>query len=266
MTFAERHGRTWTEDDRAAVMGANSARLGTDHARAARPRHARAPTSSERSWTPSSSAIGARAPRPSTARSTRSAGSRAHLPVAVASSAHRRGHRGGARGDRPQPTSFAVVVSSDEVAHGKPAPDVYLETARRLGVEPAGAASSSRIRSTASGPAKAAGMTVVLVPNRERPAGARDGRARRRRHRPSRRARSGADRAGRATPAARADDRDPSRPTALPGPAISPIRRTIRYWVSRGSRGGGRAGATCGSISRIASGCRRAPPSTASTT
>ncbi len=28
---------------------------------------------------------------------------------------------------------FAVVVSSDEVAHGKPAPDVYLEAARRLG-------------------------------------------------------------------------------------------------------------------------------------
>ena len=27
-----------------------------------------------------------------------------------------------------------VVVSSDEMAHGKPAPDVYLEAARRLGV------------------------------------------------------------------------------------------------------------------------------------
>ncbi|HYZ03159.1 MAG TPA: HAD family phosphatase, partial [Candidatus Binatia bacterium] len=33
--------------------------------------------------------------------------------------------------------SFAVTVSSEEVPHGKPAPDVYLEAARRLGVRPA---------------------------------------------------------------------------------------------------------------------------------
>ena len=33
--------------------------------------------------------------------------------------------------------TFAATVSSDEVARGKPAPDVYLEAARRLGVEPA---------------------------------------------------------------------------------------------------------------------------------
>ena len=32
---------------------------------------------------------------------------------------------------------FEVTVSSEEVGRGKPAPDVYLEAARRLGVEPA---------------------------------------------------------------------------------------------------------------------------------
>ena len=32
---------------------------------------------------------------------------------------------------------FGAVVSSEEVAAGKPAPDVYLEAMRRLGVEPA---------------------------------------------------------------------------------------------------------------------------------
>lgn len=57
-----------------------------------------------------------------------------------------------------------VAVSSQEVPRGKPAPDVYLETARRLGVEPARAAaiedSHNGIRS-----AKAAGMRVVAVPN-----------------------------------------------------------------------------------------------------
>jgi HAD superfamily hydrolase (TIGR01509 family) len=59
---------------------------------------------------------------------------------------------------------FAVTLSSEEVARGKPAPDVYLETARRLGVSPERCAavedSHSGIRS-----AKAAGMRVVAVPN-----------------------------------------------------------------------------------------------------
>jgi HAD superfamily hydrolase (TIGR01509 family) len=59
---------------------------------------------------------------------------------------------------------FAAVVSSEEVARGKPAPDVYLEAARRLGVEPERCAaiedSSNGLRA-----AHAAGMRVVAVPN-----------------------------------------------------------------------------------------------------
>jgi HAD superfamily hydrolase (TIGR01509 family) len=57
-----------------------------------------------------------------------------------------------------------IAVSSQEVARGKPAPDVYLEAASRLGVDPArcGAVEDSHngIRS-----AHAAGMRVVAVPN-----------------------------------------------------------------------------------------------------
>ena len=63
---------------------------------------------------------------------------------------------------------FDVTVSSEEVARGKPAPDVYLETARRLGVEPARCAaiedSGSGIRA-----AHAAGMRVIAYPNRHYP-------------------------------------------------------------------------------------------------
>ncbi len=63
---------------------------------------------------------------------------------------------------------FAAEVSSEAVPRGKPAPDVYLEACRRLGVEPASAAavedSSNGIRSAA-----AAGLTVIAVPNREYP-------------------------------------------------------------------------------------------------
>ena len=60
--------------------------------------------------------------------------------------------------------SFAATVSSEEVERGKPAPDVYVECAHRLGVAPASCAaiedSHSGIRS-----AKAAGMRVVAIPN-----------------------------------------------------------------------------------------------------
>ena len=59
---------------------------------------------------------------------------------------------------------FRATVSSEEVARGKPAPDVYLEACRRLGVEPGRAAavedSHAGIRS-----AKAAGMRVLAIPN-----------------------------------------------------------------------------------------------------
>jgi HAD superfamily hydrolase (TIGR01509 family) len=63
---------------------------------------------------------------------------------------------------------FRVTVSSEEVERGKPAPDVYLDAARRLGVEPARIAaiedSASGIRS-----ARGAGMYVVAIPNRAFP-------------------------------------------------------------------------------------------------
>jgi HAD superfamily hydrolase (TIGR01509 family) len=59
---------------------------------------------------------------------------------------------------------FAATVSSEEVPRGKPAPDVYLEAARRLGVAPEACVavedSHGGIRS-----AKAAGMFVIAFPN-----------------------------------------------------------------------------------------------------
>jgi HAD superfamily hydrolase (TIGR01509 family) len=59
---------------------------------------------------------------------------------------------------------FAATVSSEEVPRGKPAPDVYLEAARRLEVDPARAAA---VEDSHNGilSAKAAGMPVVAIPN-----------------------------------------------------------------------------------------------------
>jgi HAD superfamily hydrolase (TIGR01509 family) len=64
--------------------------------------------------------------------------------------------------------AFAATVSSEEVERGKPAPDVYLEAARRLNAEPSDCVaiedSANGIRS-----AHAAGMAVIAIPNKDFP-------------------------------------------------------------------------------------------------
>jgi HAD superfamily hydrolase (TIGR01509 family) len=64
--------------------------------------------------------------------------------------------------------SFRVTVSSEEVTRGKPWPDVYVEAARRLRVDPLHCAA---IEDSHNGilAAKAAGMRVVAIPNRRFP-------------------------------------------------------------------------------------------------
>jgi HAD superfamily hydrolase (TIGR01509 family) len=59
---------------------------------------------------------------------------------------------------------FRATVSSEEVSRGKPAPDVYLEAARRLGADPRQCAA---VEDSHNGilSAGAAGMRVVAIPN-----------------------------------------------------------------------------------------------------
>ena len=66
--------------------------------------------------------------------------------------------------------SFRTWVSSEEVAGGKPAPDVFLEAARRMGADPA---TTAAIEDSHNGilAARAAGMAVVALPNPEFPPG-----------------------------------------------------------------------------------------------
>ncbi len=65
---------------------------------------------------------------------------------------------------------FRTWVSSEEVGHGKPAPDVFLEAARRMEVDPTTCAA---IEDSHNGilSAHAAGMLVVALPNHEFPPG-----------------------------------------------------------------------------------------------
>jgi HAD superfamily hydrolase (TIGR01509 family) len=65
---------------------------------------------------------------------------------------------------------FDTWVSSEEVARGKPAPDVFLEAARRMDADPTACAA---IEDSHNGilAAHAAGMAVVALPNHEFPPG-----------------------------------------------------------------------------------------------
>lgn len=87
---------------------------------------------------------------------------RGRVPLGLASNSPRflvdAALRGGGFSD-----AFDAVVSSDDVAHHKPAPDLYLLACERLGVAPADALA---LEDTASGiaAAKAAGMACFAVP------------------------------------------------------------------------------------------------------
>ncbi len=59
---------------------------------------------------------------------------------------------------------FITHVSGDDVAHGKPAPDIYLEAARRLGVTPP-ACLALEDSPTGAKAAVAANMTCYAVPD-----------------------------------------------------------------------------------------------------
>jgi HAD superfamily hydrolase (TIGR01509 family) len=164
--FAREHGRPWTRDDQHAVMGSNSRqwsetmrdRLALD-------------LSPARIEAEVVEGVVARYARegPPTIPGAVEAVRRiaAERPAALASSSHRR-VIDAALAATGLTGSFRAVVSSDEVAHGKPEPDVFLEAGKRLGVRPG---ETLVVEDSLNGlrAARAAGMTTVLVPNHSVP-------------------------------------------------------------------------------------------------
>ena len=65
-------------------------------------------------------------------------------------------------------TRFRVIVTGDQVLHGKPAPDIYLEAARRLQTTPAQCVA---LEDSEAGivAARRAGMVPLLIPDGVRP-------------------------------------------------------------------------------------------------
>ena len=161
--FARSHGREWTDEDQGSVMGGNSAewaatmrrRLRLDDVSEADIQRAIVDGVVECYRTLPSPVIPGAPDEVRRIAATR--------PVALASSSHPAVIAAavdalGLHG------VFGVVVSSDEVAEGKPAPDVYLRAASLLGV--AGdrcLVLEDSLNGVRAG--KAAGAFVVLVPN-----------------------------------------------------------------------------------------------------
>jgi HAD superfamily hydrolase (TIGR01509 family) len=164
--FATEHQRTWTKADQAAVMGANS--RGWSRIMRERLDLDLSDEAIERTIVDGVVARFAREGAPTidgAVEAVRRIAS--YRPVAIASSAHRRVIDAALAATGLEGT-FAVVLSSDDVEHGKPAPDVYLEVAQRLGVDPSRALVVEDSRNGVLA-GKAAGMTVVLVPNHSVP-------------------------------------------------------------------------------------------------
>ncbi len=167
IAFAAEHGRSWGPDDQLAVMGANS----RGWARIMRERlglHAMTEAAILDAVVQGVLACyqDRDVPRiPGALEALRRIA--AARPVALASSSHPAviGAAVAALGLRDV---LGAIVSSDEVEHGKPAPDVYLLAAERLGVEPARClVVEDSLNGVRAG--RAAGMTVVLVPNQSVP-------------------------------------------------------------------------------------------------
>lgn len=162
--FAGEHDRPWGPDDQQAVMGGNSREWAAVMRRRLDLGHL---TEDEIQAAIVSGVVGryrtAAVPPliPGAAETVRRVA--ASHPVAIASSAHR---------DVIEAAVEALglhgvldeIVSSDDVAAGKPDPGVYLLAAARLGVEPARClVVEDSVNGVRAG--KAAGMTVVLIPN-----------------------------------------------------------------------------------------------------
>jgi HAD superfamily hydrolase (TIGR01549 family) len=161
--FARAHDRPWTPDDQHAVMGANSAewaaimraRLRLEELSVQAIQDAIVDGVVERYRTLPSPVI---AGAPEAVR--RIAASR---PVAIASSSHRRVIEAAVDALGLHDV-FGAIVSSDDVASGKPAPDVYLRAAELLGVPPERCVVvEDSLNGVRAG--RAAGAYVVLVPN-----------------------------------------------------------------------------------------------------
>jgi HAD superfamily hydrolase (TIGR01509 family) len=156
-----RHGATYTEADETATLGWSLEatirrylpRLGLDE-------DALPHLSRELLELVELEYAGAVAARPGAARLV--AALHGRVPLAIASNTARSLVLA-ALESAPFGDAFEAIISAEEVARPKPAPDIYLEACRQVGAPPSAAAA---LEDSTSGihAAKAAGLTVIAVP------------------------------------------------------------------------------------------------------
>ena len=162
--FAAAHGRTWGLEDQAAVMGGNS----PEWAAIMRDRLHLPDLTLDQVMDEVVAGVVAcyhDAPAPPVIGDPPDQVRRIaqELPVAIVSSSHRAVIEAAVDALGLHDV-LAAIVSSDEVVLGKPAPDVYLRAASRLGVDPARClVVEDSLNGVRAG--KGAGMTVVLIPS-----------------------------------------------------------------------------------------------------
>ncbi|MEN9892479.1 MAG: hypothetical protein RLY78_2774 [Pseudomonadota bacterium] len=167
--FARDHGMVWSAEDQESVMGCNTAlwsrimverlqlreRLGMDEAAIAREIKARLLAKYEAKLPEREGAIAA----------VRLAASRYKVALASGSPNEIARHVMRVTG---LDQVFLAATYGDDVAHGKPAPDIYLDVLAKIGVDPAHAVgvedSGNGIRSL-----HAAGMGIIAAPGPEFP-------------------------------------------------------------------------------------------------
>jgi beta-phosphoglucomutase-like phosphatase (HAD superfamily) len=168
VAWAAALGRSWSRADSHVCMGLNS-REWSETMRE-RARVAETPLAIEQAIVAALVALYASRPVPLVAGAPATAARiAARVPVAIASSAHPAVIRAAVEASGLA-SVFSTIVSSDDVPHGKPAPDVYLEAARRLGVAPVRCLVIEDSRNGVLA-GRAAGARVVLVPNASMPPG-----------------------------------------------------------------------------------------------
>lgn len=168
VAWATARGKSWSVEDSHRCMGRNS----REWSEIMRERVAvtDAPSAIERAIVDALVARYATEPVPIVVGAPATAAEiAARVRVAIASSAHPAVIRAAVTATGLA-SLFSTIVSSDDVARGKPEPDVYLEAARRLGVAPARCLVIEDSRNGVLA-GRAAGMRVVLVPNSSVPPG-----------------------------------------------------------------------------------------------
>ncbi len=163
--FARDHGREWTMDDHKRAMGRNTVEWAEQMAERLQVGMSREEIASDIIGRMIESYRTHMPYRPGALEAVRAIAARYRVGLASGSPSRLIQH---VLRETGLDSVFEVAIFGDDIPNGKPAPDIYLEALRQMGVKPDRAVgiedSANGVRSV-----KAAGMAVVAVPTADFP-------------------------------------------------------------------------------------------------